>query len=325
MSVGIGMRGFLAFGEESTYGTVVPRPYFLEFNSESLMVEEPKIKTGALIRRGYRNTKVGQGGISVAGSIEFEAGYGGWLKLAKHAFGRVDTISLDPTNVPTAKRHTFSITDLPPTGLSVEVFRDTTDFATESLKSFIYTGCKIGSIDFSCGVDEILKVSMALIGQNESRGTYSSPQNFSNDKFALYHQGSLLWGSDLLPIESFRVTLNNALAPRTRMGSRLTREPYPDNMVEVSGTFTIEFDTWSQYDDFRAATERTLDVNFQGDNIGSSIYKNIRLLCNVGQLTAVRPQLNSRGRIKMDVDFEAYRSAAANELELQVINTETGI
>jgi hypothetical protein len=322
-NVGIGFRGFLGYGEESTYGTTGTRTHYLEILNESLQASVARIETQALVRRGVHSNRVASGAKSISGNIEFEATYDGWMKLAKQAFGRIDNTSPDPTNAPTAKQHKFTIADTLPTGLTFEIFRDTTDFVTEANKSFLYKGCKINTMEFSCGVDELLKINCGIMGQDDDRATKTT-NAFTSSELAVYHEGIVTWGSTELPVESFSIQLNNNLEMRPKLGSRLTREPLPSGKVEVTGTFAIEFDTWAQYDDFKNATYRQLDLSFTGDVIASTTYNKIRFLCTVADLVDARVTLDQVGRLRMEIDFKAYRGDNINELELYCTNTGTG-
>lgn len=322
--VGIGMRSYLGFGEETSYGVAAARSYWVEVNSESLELKEEKIRTNSLFRRGYNTLRVAQGALMVDGSVEFDGTYEGWLKLAKHLFGRVDTSNVDPTNVPTAKQHKFTIQDTLPTGLSFEVQRDTTDFVTEASKSFVYSGVKINSAEFACSVGEVLKITLDLIGSNEARATKTA-SNFANTKLAVYHQGIVQWGNDELAVHNFTIRLNNNLERRPKFNSRVTREPLPSAKAEISGSFQLEFDTWAQYDDFKNNQDRVLRLSFLGDLIGGTTYKELRFVCNVARLMGTRILLNNPGRILAEVDFGAFRDSTYNELEFYAINTETGI
>ena len=322
--VGIGMKGQIGYGEESTYGTSATRSYWQEINNESLVLQEARIETNSLTRRGTLNRQVAQGARSVTGNIEFDAQYGGWGKLAKHAFGQIDTTSPDPTNAPTAKLHTFTVADTLPTGLTFEAFRDTSGFTTEPNKAHVYVGCKINTMEFSCAVNEILKINLGIMGQNESREAKGTP-NYSTEKLAVYHQGCVTWGSTDRPIESFNIQLNNNLEMRPKLCSNLTREPIQSGKVEITGSFSMEFDTWAEYDDFKAATERQLEVDFTGPLIAATTYKMIKLICPVVILSGVNMNLSSFGRIKVDINFKGYRDSTQNEFKLQIINTETGI
>lgn len=323
--VGVGFEGHFGFGEEVSYNSPVARPYFIEINSENLVLEEDKIEAENITRRGVVENHVEQGAKRVSGSFEFEAMYGGWLKLAKHAFGAINTSTPDVTSNPTVKRHLFTITDFLPTGLTFEVFRATPHFVTEPNKAHIYSGCKINSIDFSCSVGEALMISCDVIGADESRNTKSAAPNFSTEKLAVYHQGALVWGSDSLPIESWSISLENGLDFRNVWGSRVTREPLPADKIGVTGSMTLEFESWNQYQDFRDSTSRSMTVTFTGASISGSFNRYIKFTASVTKILAVRCVLNSPGRIMLEIDFKAYRSYSTPELSLEVQSTETGI
>ena len=325
-NVGQGFLSHLGFGEEINYGTAVARPYFVEINSESISKESEIIETNAITRRGIINLRVAPGAKRISGDIEFDAQYGGWLKLAKHSFGQIDTSSPDPTNAPTARRHRFTIADSLPTGLTMELYRDNSSFVTEPNKAFVYAGCKINTMEFSCGVDEILKVGVGIMGQDESRATKTAT-NFATDPLAVYHQGKLTWNTTELEVEQFSIQINNNLEARPKLNSRVTREPRPSDQIEVTGTFMTEFVSWAEYDDFLNASERVMVVTFTGPLIAGSTYKQIILTANVAIMrnNGARVVLDSPGRLKIEHEFKCYRSASANELVLDVINTETGI
>lgn len=319
---GLGMRGFLGFGEESTYGTAVSRTNWLEINSETLVKESHLLESAAIIRRGIVNTKVGAGPIRVAGEIAFDVAYDGWMKLAKHAFGTVSSTQPDVTNAPTAYNHKFTVSDSLPTGLTIEVFRDSQEFVTEPNKSFLYAGCKVNSFSFSCSADEIAKASVGIIGQDESR-VAKSTDSYSTAKLALFHHGSMKWNSNESEVSAVHITLTNNYGLRPKVGSRFSREPVPESKMTVTGSFTMEFVSWNEYDDFVNATERQLVIDFTGPLIQGSIYNQIKLTAAVSIIDNVRVMLNAPGRIMLEIDFKAYRTASANELQLDMRNTSS--
>lgn len=319
--VGIGMKGYLGYGVESTYGTIVSRTLFQEINSESIVKNRELVESASIYRAGILNTKVVQGAVSVAGDIEFDAQYEGWETLLKHVFGAVQSTQQGSTS---AYRHNFTIADVLPTGLSFEVFRDSSNFASESNKAFIYSGCKITSMTFSAAVSELLKISMSIFGQNEERRTKTS-ETFNTSRLAVYHQGVLKWNTVDREVSAFSVTLNNSLDPRPKLGSQLSREPLRNAKVEVSGSFTAEFSSWAMYDDFLNAAERVLNVHFDGPLIQNGYPYYIDMNVNVGIITGLRVNLNAPGRLILELDFKGYRTTSINELVIELQNTVTSV
>lgn len=320
--VGLGLVGFLGIGQESTYGSAVSRTNFFEINEESIEVSEGRIESAALARVGMLNTKLAQGGIGVSGGFGFDAQYGGWERLLKHLFGTITSSNPDPTNAATVWDHKFTIADTLPTGLTVEVFRDTGGFTTEPNKSFLYQGCALTSGTFSCGVDDLLRTRFELMGRQEARAAKSTP-TYDTSKLAVYHQGTILYNGDDKEVSEFSVTLNNSLEFRPKLGSRIGRQPKRSGKLQVTGSFVMEFISWAEYDDFRNATERTFTAEFLGDTISGTLKNRIYFDINVAVISGCRVVNSAPGRLTLDVGFKAYRTTTKYELEITLRNTTT--
>src|SRR3990167_5944072 len=232
MGVGLGLTGFLGIGLESAYGTPVSRTNFYEINDESLAVEENKIESAALAAVGIRNTKVAQGGINVSGDFSYDCQYSGAERLFKHAMGSVSSSQPDVTSNPTVWDHTFTIADDLPTSFTAEVFRGTEDFATEPNKSFLYSGCRITNLNLSCGVDDLLKMGVSMMGRDEGRVAKSTP-SYNSSELAVYHQGVVRWNGGDVEASNFSIDIANALEARPKLGSRFTRQPKRSGKLSV--------------------------------------------------------------------------------------------
>ncbi len=316
---GVGVRSFIGLAEETTYGTPVASTKFLDIVSESLAEREARLESAALGRVGILNTRFVQGQKSVEGDIVIEATFDGWELLAKHGFGSVATTQPDPTNAAAGYQHVFTIADQLPTGLTIEAFRDSSQFVTEPNKSFQYSGCKIESLTFENSAEDLLRVTASIMGQDEARVAKGS-ESFSSEKVIPYHQGVLTWDGTDIEVEDWSISLNNNLGTRPKLNSRVTREPVRDAKLEVVGSFTTEFSSWAQYDDFRNATEREMIITYTGDTIGGSVAKTVKLECGVAVLTDETVVAAAPGRILIDQSFKAYRTTSANELILTMIN-----
>ncbi len=325
---GLGMNSWFGFAEENSYGTPVTPSNWLEIESESLNKEVQRIEAKSILRRGIVDNKIVSGAIAVMGDVAFPVQYDGWLKLAKHAFGAVADSQPDVTNAASAYNHRFTLEDTLPTGLTVELFRDTTQFTTEPNKSFVYTGCKIDKLTFEAAVDQVLKVSMGFMGQNEARASRSTATpSFSSANYAIFTQGTVYWNGNDIEADKFQITLSNGLGSRYKLGSALTRQPVPENKIDVSGSFEAEFVSWDQYDDFVSATKRVLILDFLGATIGGSIKERIKFTCNQTDISKTHIILDKPGRIKLGIEFKCYRNTAQtqNEIVLDVVNTSATV
>lgn len=325
---GLGMNSWIGFGSESSYGTPVIPTEFIEIESETLMKEVARIEAMSILRRGTIDNKIISGAVQVGGDISFPVQFDGWLLLAYQAFGAVSNTRPDVTNAPTAWKHSFTIADVLPAALTIEVFRDTTQFTTEPNKSFIYNGCKISKIDFSCNINEVLKCSVAVMGSNEARGTrsYSAP-SFSNESYAVFTQAIVSYNGNDVEAHNFNISLSNNLTYRYKLGSALSREPVPDTKLIASGSFDMEFQSWNEYDDFVNTTERAMTCTFTGPLIAGTINKQIKFTCSQIFIEKVKLSLDKPGRIVMTIDFKCFRNTAQtqNEIVMDIINTSASI
>ena len=323
---GLGMNSWVGFGSESTYGTGVTPDHFIEIESETLMKEVARIEAMSVLRRGTVDNKIISGAVQVGGDISFPVQFEGWLPLAYQAFGAVAHSQPDVTNAPTVYKHRFTIADVLPAALTFEVFRDTTQFTTEPNKSFVYTGCKISKMEFACAVNEVLKCSVAVMGQQEARNTRTtSNPTFSNSSYAVFTQGVVYYNGDDKEAQNVTISLENNLAYRYKLGSALTREPVPDTKLMATGSFEMEFQSWNEYDDFVNTTERALVVTFTGPAIaGGQTYK-IEFTMSQIFIEKVKCSVDKPGRILMTIDFRAFRNTAQtqNEIVMDVYNTTT--
>lgn len=322
-NVGLGLTGYLGFGKESAYGTPVARTDFVEINSEDISVEEGVVESAALAAVGIRDTKRAQGGVSVQGNFEFDAPYSGWERLCTQLMGAITSQQPDPTNFPSVWDHTIRIADQLPVSTTVEVFRGTENFVTEPNKAFIYDGCVLTSGQFSCKTDDLLRVSFGLMGRQESRLAKSSPV-YPSDPLAVYTHGGVTWGNDDAEVHDFTINFNNNMEMRPKLGSRFTRQPTRAGKLTVDCTFTAEFVSWSQYDDFRNATQRAFIADFVGPLIGGAFFKRVRFSLPIGIISSHKINLNAPGRLIMQVSFRAYRdNFGTNEMTIIFRNTKT--
>ena len=98
-----------------------------------------------------------------------------------------------------------------------------------------------------------------------------------------------------------------------------------ENKIEVGGSFEMDFESWTQYDDFVSATHREFVAEFTGDIIEDSFRQLIRLTCPISDLQNLQVLLERPGRISVRADFKAYRTASVNEATLLVRNSSASV
>jgi hypothetical protein len=317
MAIGLGHKSYIGFADESTWGTPVARTKFLELvtGGDGLAVKEEKILVQGVKDIGVRgDIEVQQGAVSVEGSLTFEVPYDGAEKFFKHAFGSVASSQPNAGTDPTVWQHIFTIADALPAGMTIEVNRDVT--------AFVYEGCKVNNMEFSVGgPTELLRIVADILGEDVTTASATSPTFTSVNRFSA-PQAVLLWNAVQLNVQQFSIKLDNKLdADRRFLGSRLRSEPLRSGKIEVTGSFVAEFDSTSQYTDFRNGTNRILKVTFTGPSIGVLTQKYTFLLeCNVSQIMDYPVSVDDEGRITVEIQFRAFRDASNNELKLTLTN-----
>jgi len=211
-------------------------------------------------------------------------------------------------------KHTFSIDDDLPTGLSLEVDRD--------IKGFLVEGAKINTLSMSAEVNALLKATFGIIGEemtacDVTSATLPTAPLISFEDIAVTYDG----GSK--DVKSIEWTLNNNLkTDRYYLNSRQIKEPERSAKLEVTGTLTIDFDGTTEYDDFRAASSKAIVATATGSTIkGSHTYK---MTITFGQvkLTGGVPQIADAGIIPLELPFKAYAADSNDrEVTIELINT----
>lgn len=316
MAIGLGFKGgILGFGVESVFGTPVAPTKFIEINSDGLTVEEERLHSEAIPQIYQDDDEVTQSSVSVSGEVETEMRFQGMELLLKHAMGAVATVQVGTT---TAYDHTFTLTDDLPVGLTFEVDRD--------ISAFTVFGGKINTMAMSIENGGFLKSTFGIVGKDMTAGAITTP-TLPTAGLINFSQGVLSYGGATANVPSASFSLNNNLKTDRRfIGSRLIAEPQRSGKIEVTGTFSIEFEDLTKYNDFRAATSRALILTFTGGLIESGYNYTMTITFPVIKLTSGVPMIGDAGIISLELPFKAYAtSGSVREFNIILRNTLTAI
>lgn len=318
-NVGLGHKAYLGIGEETTWGTERARGKFVEINDEGMSVTEEILTSPSLFRVGIHKDRKLRGNIAVAGPITFNPQFGGNEKLWRAAFGNDFTTSTpDPTNAATVRQHVFRLADQLDPGLTLEIDKD--------IQTFLAVGSKIDTIEWSFRSGELVVCTLGIVSKDIITGTATSGKTFSATPLAHGGITTLTWGGTALDCSEATITLNNGLgADRRFIGSRFVSEPVRENKRTVTGSFTTEFQSVSQYNDFRNSTERALKILVEGAAIQSTQLYTMQFDVAVGLLERAFPLANTQGRLMVEIPFVTYQNDANKEMTLTVKNTTTAV
>jgi len=321
---GHGLNLRFGFGEETTWGTPVARTKFLNVDSESMTSAQEIVVSGALDTAGVKTARVAVGNETYSGDVVFEAGYKDWEVLAKHAMGSVATVQTDAG----AFTHTVTIADALPTGLTLEIYRDTADFAgVDASTAFLFEGTKITQIAYNAVLQSFLRVTCSFVAEDENRGAKTAAPTLSTADLAVFTQGAVTWDGGSLAVEEFTLTHANSLeGDKRRLGSALIKEPTRSGKIEVTGSFTADFDSFGMYDDMKAAQRREIVLTFTGSNVpNSSTAQKLAFTIRNIRITDWAAPTDDPGEYTQAVSFRAFRDETNNEYTLVFVNANTSV
>jgi hypothetical protein len=307
MATGFGYNGWVGFATESTFGTYVASQKFIEITKESIVPERKQQMRPALRQISINNSFAGKR--IVKGNISAQFNINGMEKLLYHALGTDSTTGSSPYT------HAYTCADTLPTGLSFHVNRDAANVGTGS--AFKYMGCNISKLSLMQKMEEPLEISVDIIGQDWGVLNVETP-TFPTLATMNYSQlGTFTVGGNAFVISDFEVSVENALASdRYYLGADKIRGLGRSGPRKVSGSFTKEFESLTEYNVFRNLTSSAIVATWtSGANSLSISMPNCYL--QTGE-----PSISDAGPIKQKFEFEAIRSSTAgDEFALTLINT----
>lgn len=261
MATSAGLEAAIGMANEVTYGTFVTPARAYEFISETLKLNITRIESMG-IRQGRRMKHRWKAGTkSVTGDVVMELTAADFVLIAEQIFGDADTTGSDPYT------HLFEgLGTVDDRSLSVQVARPD-DSAT--LRAFSYTGMKVTQWKIEAAIDEFVKSTVSFWGRNEvtseSMGTFTYDTEI--DPFTFVH-GNLTIGGTEVPVKSCDMTVDLSLAvDRHRMGTshgQLAKIPKVNDLANISGSITADFENLTQYNRFVSGTEAALVLTFNG-------------------------------------------------------------
>ena len=215
--------------------------------------------------------------------------------------------------------HTFTLADALPTGLSMEIDRDVT--------AFTYEGCKINTLGLSIDPAGYLMADIGVVAEDETMAAATS-QTLPTVELINFTHGALSYAEASASITKAAFTLNNNIKTDRRfIGSRLISQPQRSGKIEVTGNFTIEFESTDAYADFIAATSRALVLTFTSATlIKTGHYRTLTITFPIIKLTGTTPKVNDKGIIYLECPFKAYATdSSTREFNITLKNTVVSV
>lgn len=317
-------QGQVGIKEESTYGTPVTVDRFFDFVREGIKHDVARIESNSL-RAGTRvlkSTHWAAGAKKIGGTLEMELATKGQGLWWKHALGAVATSQPDAGGNPTVYDHSFTPGDLFDKMLTVQVGRERENL---TVHPFTYHGVKIQDWELKCAVNELAKLTLTVVGEDEDTSTALASASYpSGLTFFPFTQGTLTIGGTATKVRDASLKgANNLSADRWYLGSALMRQPIEQSLRVYTGNVAADFEDTTAYNRFVNGTEAALVLKFEGATI-TGIYKfTVQITANV-RFDGETPTIGGREVIKQPLPFKAIASSTdASALTVLYRTTDT--
>lgn len=277
---------YFALGRESTLGTYNTCTAYFDILSSSLKtMKETKVLEQIEFSRSYsKQIKMGK---KIEGDVEFyfypQVTSCAWV-LQNVLGGTVTSATATgETAGGTAFTHTYKTGAMDQTYKSLCV--NLRKGPSSTGKIFEYSGLRINTLEISSQLDDALKMSMGLVGMDSSlttndvesvlTATAYSPLSFVGGRLSVESTFASLTSSSFWHIQSFALTINNNLKTDNearRIGSDILTT-LPVGMQTFECTVSMRFDTSTAFDAMINNTEFSMELEFQGDTMSTSVIK----------------------------------------------------
>jgi hypothetical protein len=283
VSIGSGLSGSLGWSPEVTYGTYVAPTKWAEATSVQLQKQKNAVqgggpRAGAYGRRGsmrYVTTQAGGGTIA----MEVQS------KRMGHLLNGLLGGTVTPTQqaATTAYLQTHTIGD--PTG-KFFTFQSGVPDLGGTVRPYTFLGSKITAIEFSCGVDQALTMSITVDSRDVTESETLAAPSYATG-VNVFHFGQM--GLKLGTYDSeAAVDGVRSMTLRIERGSRTDRyyanaaglkaEPIINDWAVVSGSVEVDYVTKADFADrFRDDSSTALVWEFIGPTIESTYKETFRV------------------------------------------------
>lgn len=249
------------------------------------------------------------------GTIDLPVMYDGIGMLFKAALGNLSTAAGTP-NV-----HTYTPSfDLP--SMTIQFQRGTN--LSNSMEKF--TGCKVSSMTISVEAGSEMTASFDIISKDAAaRGALSPAIALpAHDEVLHFESGQLAFGSSFtqtaLDIRSLELTLDNKLDRRNLLGSKLTGEPVPTDVREVTMSVTCDLSDNDVYNDSLAGTADDVSIRFT--RTANNTHEFNILLSNAN-IEDYNDNITAFGRVERTFTIRGFANATNAGLTITIKNANS--
>jgi hypothetical protein len=272
----------------------------------------PHLLTGNANRRSHFVSNDNAGG-----TFTIEANYNTIGLILKHALGAAATAAGSPAS------HTYTqAADLPDNGLTATVVRGSGGTGET------FEGVRLSSLTLSANSSEVMQLSGEIIAETSNAVTTDGAEGRASAETVIagivdapvlhHHAGSLSWDGLTLNVRSMSVTINNALARRQFLGSKLTKEPLRSDFSSVEVTLEIDADD-SVYGKYIGDVQEDATMTFDNGGAGSA-EREMAFTFSNAYLSECTDPVNSAGLVSMSLKFICESDGTDHGLKIVMKN-----
>lgn len=278
----------------------------------------PHLVTGAGNRRSHFVASD-----NVGGTFTIEANYSTVGLILKHALGTGSTASGTPNT------HSYTMAAaLPDNGLTASIIRGSGGTGE------IVEGVRIASMTFTSNSAEVATLECEVIGETSNVTTTDGSETRADastdatliaaipDDPVLHHQmtgGTFTFDGEAVAVRSVTVTINNGLARRQFLGSKVTADPLRSDFssVEVSMEIDVNDALYAKYVSDVNGVDATLTFN---DGASGANEHEMKFFFQNCRLTECSDPINSAGLLGQTIGFVCESDGTNHGLKIDVKN-----
>tara|TARA_B100000035_G_C21018104_1_gene562875 strand:- start:412 stop:1371 length:960 start_codon:yes stop_codon:yes gene_type:complete len=316
MSILFAQNSFLKIAEESTWGNAITTSVFVKLISSTLQVtQERERRTHLSVPTSGMLSGTFEGFRNAGGSLEIPAYYDGIGLFIKAALGSVATTGSSPLFT-----HTYTPAEDQPS-LTIDFQRGSN--LANSMEKF--TGVKISTMTISAEAGSEMTCSFDVLAKDgatrASNITFTAP---TFDQVYHYEAGDLTLGGTLsistLAIRSFELTLDNKLDRRNLLGSKLTGEPVPTDVREVTMSITCDVTDNTLYNDSLDGNSGDVSIEFTRSAETTHRFK---IILDNATIEDYNDNITAFGRVERTFTIRGYGSASDAGLTIEIKNASS--
>lgn len=331
MTTALGQGSYFGWGESAAaWGSIAARTAWapLTGDSDGMKTEVDKVKSASIFRETIDSADVYKGNVRAQGTLSHELRFAGWTRLLKYLFGHAPAGSGGGPYTSTFEPQSDLSALDGQSGLTIEVFRGNVGAGGGGAnESFLYAGTMVRGVTFNFERGQPVTAEWDLISQNVSLAAKSTPSfDASNLVIAPSPAASpsafLTWNSLTPLIRSGSISIKRALdEERYRIQSQTMAQPLPSDAFEITGSFEMEFEDSTMWDDFYAATRRDLTIVLEGATPADESITWLLRNCTIEG----EPQVSGRGPVLVTYEFMAHHDSTDKAITITVVNSESAI